>query len=114
MSSIDFVKENENINLTKISLVWVYFMIPLASGLLSLFLGKDINWDLKNYHYYNAYGFIEHRLDVDIAPAQLQTFINPIGDLPFYWMTKFFPGENHSEKAWSKRLDIPLLFLLKK
>ena len=30
------------------------------------------------------------------------------------WSTRFFPGENHSEKAWSKRLEIPLLFLLKK
>lgn len=30
------------------------------------------------------------------------------------WTTRFFPGENHSEQAWSKRLDIPLLFLLKK
>tara|TARA_R110002073_G_scaffold72537_1_gene177821 strand:+ start:864080 stop:865009 length:930 start_codon:yes stop_codon:yes gene_type:complete len=30
------------------------------------------------------------------------------------WMTKFFPGENHSENAWSKRLNIPLEFLFKK
>ncbi len=30
------------------------------------------------------------------------------------WITKYFPGENHSEQAWHKRLDIPLLFLLKK
>jgi hypothetical protein len=30
------------------------------------------------------------------------------------WMTGFFPGENHSEVAWAKRLDIPLQFLLKK
>jgi hypothetical protein len=30
------------------------------------------------------------------------------------WITKFFPGENHSEASWAKRLDIPLLFLLKK
>ncbi len=29
------------------------------------------------------------------------------------WVTKFFPGENHSEKAWNKRLEIPILFLLK-
>lgn len=28
------------------------------------------------------------------------------------WMTKYFPGEDHSEKAWRKRLDIPLVFLL--
>lgn len=30
------------------------------------------------------------------------------------WITKFYPGENHSEAAWSKRLDVPILFLLKK
>lgn len=30
------------------------------------------------------------------------------------WMTKYFPGENHTEQSWSKRVDIPLLFLLKK
>jgi predicted alpha/beta superfamily hydrolase len=30
------------------------------------------------------------------------------------WITRFFPGENHSEASWSKRLGIPLLFLLKK
>jgi predicted alpha/beta superfamily hydrolase len=30
------------------------------------------------------------------------------------WETKFFTGENHSETAWAKRLDIPLLFLLNK
>jgi hypothetical protein len=61
-------------------------------GLLSLYLGRDINWDLKNYHYYNAYAFLENRLNFDIAPAQLQTYLNPLGDLPFYWMTKYFPS----------------------
>ncbi|WP_284651908.1 alpha/beta hydrolase [Flavobacterium terrisoli] len=30
------------------------------------------------------------------------------------WTTKFFPGENHSEEAWQKRLNIPLEFLLQK
>ena len=30
------------------------------------------------------------------------------------WMTKYFPGENHSEQAWGKRVDLPLIFLLKK
>jgi predicted alpha/beta superfamily hydrolase len=27
------------------------------------------------------------------------------------WMTKYFPGDDHSEKSWSKRLYIPLTFL---
>jgi enterochelin esterase-like enzyme len=30
------------------------------------------------------------------------------------WVTREFRGEDHSEKAWSKRLNIPLEFLLKK
>ncbi|MBX7241093.1 MAG: alpha/beta hydrolase [Bacteroidia bacterium] len=28
------------------------------------------------------------------------------------WQTRVFPGEEHSEKAWNKRLKIPLLFLM--
>ena len=30
------------------------------------------------------------------------------------WITKYFPGENHSEIAWNKRLNIPLEFLFDK
>lgn len=30
------------------------------------------------------------------------------------WLTRAFPGEPHSEVAWAKRLDVPLLFLLRK
>lgn len=28
------------------------------------------------------------------------------------WITKFFPGEEHSERAWRKRVHLPLEFLL--
>lgn len=31
---------------------------------------------------------------------------------PENWMTKKFPGADHSEQSWSARLDIPLEFLL--
>lgn len=30
------------------------------------------------------------------------------------WMTRYFPGKNHTEKAWKERFDIPILFLLGK
>ncbi|WP_300441139.1 alpha/beta hydrolase-fold protein [Christiangramia sp.] len=30
------------------------------------------------------------------------------------WKTEYFPGEGHSENAWSKRIHLPLEFLLKK
>ena len=29
-----------------------------------------------------------------------------------YWITREFPGEDHSERAWHRRLDIPMMFLL--
>jgi len=30
------------------------------------------------------------------------------------WITKFYPGDDHSEKSWNSRLNIPLEFLLGK
>lgn len=30
------------------------------------------------------------------------------------WKTEYFPGEDHSEKSWAKRIHIPIEFLLKK
>ena len=30
------------------------------------------------------------------------------------WLTKYFPGDDHSEKSWSKRLNYPLEFIIKK
>jgi enterochelin esterase-like enzyme len=29
------------------------------------------------------------------------------------WLTRYFPGDDHSEKSWSKRLNIPLEFLFR-
>jgi hypothetical protein len=74
--------------------VWLALLlvIPLVLGAGSVLLGKDMNWDLRNYHYYNAYAFLQHRLNLDIAPAELQTFYNPLLDLPFYWLSTHVPA----------------------
>ncbi len=58
----------------------------LVAGTLAALLRQDANWDLKNYHFYNAWAFVHGRLAVDIAPAQLQTYLNPLLDVPFYAM----------------------------
>lgn len=57
----------------------------LFFGVVSVWLGQDNNWDLRNYHFYNPYAYLEGRLAFDYAPAQLQTFLNPTGDLLFYF-----------------------------
>ena len=65
-------------------IVIICLLIPIAFGFLSLFFGKDANWDLKNYHYYNGFSFIENRLSYDISPGQQQTYLNPIFDVLLY------------------------------
>ena len=31
-----------------------------------------------------------------------------------HWLTNYYPGEDHSERAWSKRVNIPLSYIFKK
>ncbi len=55
-------------------------------------------------------------LDAMYMPLQQKAdiILRQKGFAPANWMTRVFPGEPHSEEAWSKRFDIPLLFLLHK
>jgi hypothetical protein len=48
--------------------------------------GKDLNWDLLNYHYYAPFQLLEGRLQQDFFAASAQSYLNPIGYLPFYLM----------------------------
>jgi hypothetical protein len=59
----------------------VYF---IALGTLSVILGQDVSWDLRNYHFYNPYMLFTGRFKYDILPAQIQTFFNPLLDIPFF------------------------------
>lgn len=69
-----------------------FVLVPLAFGLLSLALGMDANWDLRNYHYYNAYAFLTGRNGWDMAPAQIPSFYNPTLDLPFFVAADALPA----------------------
>jgi hypothetical protein len=59
-----------------------------VAGWVAVRLGQDANWDLQNYHYYTAWAWWhDHRAySTDIAAAQLQTYHNPLLDLPFFLM----------------------------
>lgn len=63
----------------------------LLGGSMTLFLGKDLNWDLANYHYYNAYALLHFRYDQDFWPAGLNTYFNPTLDLLTYFLINYFP-----------------------
>ena len=65
---------------------------PAAGALLSLWLGLSPNWDLRNYHWYNAYALLHGRLGFDVAVAHHATYYNPLLDLPVWGLAQIAPG----------------------
>lgn len=63
---------------------WVLAGCLIAGALLALSLGQDANWDLRNYHLYNAWAWLAGRGSIDIGAAGLQSWFNPVLDLPYY------------------------------
>ncbi|CAB3736962.1 hypothetical protein R8871_06288 [Paraburkholderia graminis C4D1M] len=74
------------------ALMHACWIVPIIFGLYSLGQGADSNWDLRNYHLYNAYAFLHGRLAVDLAPAGMQSYFNPLLDVPYYLMTMHLPA----------------------
>jgi hypothetical protein len=66
-------------------------LVPLAFGLWSVLLGADSNWDLQNYHLYNAFALLNDKLKIDFAPGGFQSYFNPILDLPYYFAITHLP-----------------------
>jgi hypothetical protein len=56
----------------------------LAGALYAYAVGDDVNWDWRNYHAYNVWAAINHRYDIDVAPAGFQTYFNPLIYYPIY------------------------------
>lgn len=52
----------------------------------AFFLRQECFWDFTNYHYYNAFAFLNDRLNYDIVLGSINSFFNPLLDLPLYWM----------------------------
>lgn len=65
---------------------------PLLFAAIAVALGRDNGWDLQNYHWYNPYAWLHHRLGFDVAVAHHATYYNPLADLPFYWIASHAPA----------------------
>lgn len=65
-------------------------VVPLGFGFLALALGQDANWDLRNYHWYNAYRYLTGRLDTDLGAS---TPYNPLLDVPLYLGGTLLPAQ---------------------
>ena len=63
------------------------FGLPAAlCAAWTVYAGKDLNWDLLNYHYYLPYELLGARLQQDFFAASAQSYLNPVGYVPFYAM----------------------------
>lgn len=91
------------------NLTYLHSEIPQA---INTYLQNNLP-DPANHKLYFDYGTVT--LDSLYAPSQaiVDITVKQKGFTEQNWITKEFAGENHSEQAWSKRLYIPLEFLLK-
>ena len=66
----------------------------------------------KTHKIYFDYG--DKTLDAMYQPYQQKadSIMRSNGFNEKSWITRFFPGDDHSEYSWHKRLNIPLEFLL--
>ena len=72
--------------MAKTERLYVFLVPVLACAAWTVFAGKDLNWDLLNYHYYLPFEFLAGRVEQDFYAASAQSYLNPLGYVPFYLM----------------------------
>ena len=85
---------------------------PLPAAFLT-YMNKKLPKSNKHKLYFD-YG--DQTLDALYPPLQqkVDSLMKAKGYGNSNWLTQFYPGDDHSEKSWSKRLSTPLAFLLQK
>lgn len=63
----------------------------VAFAILSALAGKDMNWDLRNYHYYDGYALATGVWAHNYFPAQLQSYFVPTLDFITYLLISHLP-----------------------
>lgn len=68
------------------ALAWCFGLPAAVCAAWTLVAGKDVSWDLLNYHYYAPFQLLEGRVQQDFFAASAQSYLNPLGYVPFYLM----------------------------
>ncbi|MFM2286553.1 MAG: Endo,4-beta-xylanase precursor, partial [Bacteroidota bacterium] len=68
--------------------------------------------DLTSHRIYFDHGDQGRDAEYAIWQKQVDALFLKAGANEKQYLSRYFPGEGHNEKAWSKRLSIPLTFLL--
>jgi len=66
-------------NTTRGGPYWTILILSMTvSAGLAIALGQDGGFDLLNYHYYSGFALLHKPFGYDFAPAQIQSFYNPL------------------------------------
>lgn len=64
---------------------WTWLLVALIVGAsLSVTHGLTNWWDLINYHIYDPWALLHHREGIDLFPAGIQGYFDPLLDIPYY------------------------------
>ena len=53
----------------------VYLACTALALVVNFFIGKEMAWDLLNYHMYAGFGAVHYRLNLDYFPAGPQSYM---------------------------------------
>jgi len=70
----------------------ILVIVPIVFGVHAIGLGRDANWDLQNYHWYNPYALLNWRYDRDVAPALGMSFFSPLLYVPWFVLGSILPA----------------------
>lgn len=68
--------------------LYVYLGCTVLALLISYRLGKDMQWDTLDYHFYAGFSALHDRFRQDYFPAGSQSYFNPYAYVPFYLLAR--------------------------
>jgi hypothetical protein len=64
----------------------------MMGGLIAVHFGKELNWDLANYHFYNPFYFLHKRWLIDYWPTTfIHVHLTPTLDFLTYFLIQYVP-----------------------
>lgn len=77
----------------RLSSSWLYWGLWVTGlAVFSAFYSRDAAYDVVHYHLHNGWSALNGRLDHDLAPAEMHSFLNPTYNIAVFWLVEHLPG----------------------
>lgn len=90
---------------------WLVWIIVFA--LISALLPRDASFDVAHYHLHNGWSALNGRLEQDLAPAEMHSFLNPVFNVAVWWLIEHLPGPAVNAILGAfQAIAVPILYFL--